>query len=85
MSSIVFATANITSVDPRQSTADSTVGMNCTGRMAEFEAQFSAAGFHVVAVQEGRMPSRTKLSGSTYRMHVLEGVGTTHSQDARQV
>ena len=25
------------------------------------------------------MPSRTVLSGNTYRMHVHEGVGTTHS------
>ena len=38
MSSIVFATANITSADPRQSTADRTVGLNCTGCMAELEA-----------------------------------------------
>ena len=47
--------------------------------MSELETQFSTAGFHVVGVQEGRMPSRTVLSGSTYRMHVVEGVGTTHS------
>ena len=66
MSLIVLAKANITPADPRQSTADRTVGLNCTGRMTEFEAQFSAA-------------SRTVLSGNTYRMHVLEGVGTTHS------
>ena len=79
MSSAVFAIANITSADPRQSTADRTVGLNCTGRMTELEAQFSATGFHVVAVQEGRMPSRTVLSGNTCRMHVLEGVGNTHS------
>ena len=71
MSSIVFATANITSADTRQSTADRTFGLNCTGH-AELKAQFSAAGFHVVAVQEGRMPSRTVISGNTYRMHVLE-------------
>ena len=63
----------------RQSTADRTVGLICTGRMTALEAQFSAAGFYVVAVQEGRMPSRTVLSGNTYRMHVLEGVGITHS------
>ena len=79
MSSIVFATANITSADPRQSTAKRSVGLNCTGRMAESEVPSSAAGFPVVAVQEGRMPSRTVLSGNTYRMHVVEGVGTTHS------
>ena len=79
MSSIVFATANITSTDPRQSAAKRSVGLNCTGRMAESEAQFSAAVFHVVAVQEGRMPSRTVSSGNTHRMHVIEGVGTTHS------
>ena len=79
MCSIVCATANNTSADPRQSTTDRTIGLNCTGRMTESEAQFSAAGFHVVAVQEGRMRSRTVLSGNTYRMDVLEGVGTTHS------
>ena len=79
MSSIVFATANITSADPRQSAAKRSVGLNCTGRMAELEAQFSAAGFLVVAVQEGRVPSRTVLSGNTFRMLVVEGVGTTHS------
>ena len=54
MSSIVFATFNITPADPRQSTADRTVGLNCTGRMTELEAQFSAAGFDVVAVQEDK-------------------------------
>ena len=31
MSSIVFATASITSTDPCQSTDDRTVGLNCTG------------------------------------------------------
>ena len=65
MSSFVLATANITSADPRQSTPDRTVGLNCTGRMTEVEAQFGAAGFHVVAVQEGRMPSRTVCGGGT--------------------
>ena len=62
-----------------QPPADRTVGLNCAGGMIELEAQFSAAGFHVVAVQEGRMPSRTLLSRNTYRMHVLEGMGTNHS------
>ena len=76
-SSIVFATANTTSADQRQSTAKRTVGLNCTGRLTELEAQFSAAGFRIVAVQEGRMRSRTVSSGNTYRMHVVEGVGTT--------
>ena len=33
MSSIGFATASITSDDPRQSTADRTVGLNSTGCM----------------------------------------------------
>ena len=47
--------------------------------MTQLEAHFSAAGFHVVAAQEGRMASRTVFCGNTYRMHVLEGVGTTHS------
>ena len=47
--------------------------------MTELEAQFSAAGFHIVAVQMGRMPSRTVLSGNTHRMHVVERVGTTYS------
>ena len=79
VSTIVLATANITSADPRQSTAKRSVGLKCTGRMAELEVQFSAAEFHVVAVQEGRMPSRTVFSGNTDRMHVVEGVGTTHS------
>ena len=50
------------------------VSLNCAEHMAELEAQFSAAGFHMVAVQEGRMASRTVLSGNTCRMHVLERV-----------